>query len=392
MADKCFCHLNGFAVKDATARAEITELEKECKRASDALSVEILLIKARLNNLINSGGNTGGNTGGDTGGDTGGNTGGDTGGNTGGNTGGDNITNNSLVDIAQTFEKGDNSIIGCVDGYYISDTGLVEGSFSKGTPRSTGLIPVTFAPGESLIISGIDDIQAKSLLCSIALYDEFKTFVTRETYIATDYHRFFRISKVGNSYLFTPLSELYNGYFKYSYIAFTFVIPEVDTGLEMMKVDNGVVYKTKYDATAIHEWCKNNQRQYLDTTLITENEVNICRTDFYPTADGIVTNSFFEMPNNIEIGNIFRMRYRVTSTETTHVPAKIRFKMDDDTGYSTIDYLFKIVADGEWHEYQCNLCESDFFTKDSGNYIPRQFRLYVENCTVDFDYIGTYIV
>ena len=45
--DKCFCHLNGFAVKDATARKEIAEL----KETVDDLIKDLSLILEALKEI-----------------------------------------------------------------------------------------------------------------------------------------------------------------------------------------------------------------------------------------------------------------------------------------------------------------------------------------------------
>ena len=112
MAEKCFCHFNGFRVKDSVARKQIADLTNELSTANanilalsntintmntfmNALAGDVALLKSRVTLLENSSGSgDSGNTGGGSG-DNGGNTGGgsgDNGGNTGGdsgNTGGD---------------------------------------------------------------------------------------------------------------------------------------------------------------------------------------------------------------------------------------------------------------------------------------------------------------
>ena len=40
MSEKCICHLNGYAVKDATARAKAQELEQRLSNLNTGFSIE----------------------------------------------------------------------------------------------------------------------------------------------------------------------------------------------------------------------------------------------------------------------------------------------------------------------------------------------------------------
>lgn len=97
MAEKCFCHFNGFRVKDSVARQQIVELTNQLSTANanilalsntinsmntiiNTMAGDISRLATRVTTLENS---SSGNTGGDTSGDTGGNTGGGSGDNSG---------------------------------------------------------------------------------------------------------------------------------------------------------------------------------------------------------------------------------------------------------------------------------------------------------------------
>lgn len=91
MAEKCFCHFNGFRVKDSVARQQIVELNNQLSTINaniltlsntintmntfmNALAGDVALLKSRVAALENGSG-SGGNTGGDSGGNTGGGSG-----------------------------------------------------------------------------------------------------------------------------------------------------------------------------------------------------------------------------------------------------------------------------------------------------------------------------
>ena len=396
MSEKCFCHLkdkhgNRYAVKDATARQQIEQNKKsiETNNASVAsmsrelyvMTEEVEQIKANYNSLlalIKSGDiNTGG--------------------------GSSDVVipeivapvlSDNLLLTAQVDTVGDNTTLngtGYLDYHkrnkytYVIEPSPTEyvGTFTRPT-RVTGLIPISFVKGEKLIITGISkDFKnaVSNTHCRAYLFDENKVCTGCYSFESSAGSRVFNASVVGDSVVLTPTSYLYNGYYNYTYISFTFFLEEDDGELIITRSSNYSTYDNYMSASAIYDLVEAGQRQNVNATYHSDGDY--VKLMFVPTSTGVITGSFIECGNALNMsdtGNYIRIRYYVPKGDADSVKLTMKWRpVDNAVEYSP---YVKLIADGVWREVTFKIDNDDFIADASGNYSMSKFRLYAENTTI----------